>query len=88
MPQIISGTKLRNGYSEVSSWCHETGEPVFVTRNGDGDLAVMSIEAYEDLTARLALYEALEEGHKDVIAGQVRPAREHLAELRSRLDLA
>ena len=88
MPQIISGTKLRNGYSEVSTWCHETGEPVFVTRNGDGDLAVMSIEAFEDLTSRLALYEALAEGREDVASGRVRSAREHLDDLRARLASA
>ena len=43
MPKIISSSALRNGYNEVSDWCREHQEPVFVTKNGAGDLAVMDI---------------------------------------------
>ena len=53
MPKIISSTTLRNGYNEVSAWCREKQEPVFVTKNGVGDLVVMDIESYEQLMARL-----------------------------------
>lgn len=55
MPSIISSTKLRNEYNEVSRTCHEQMSPVFVTRNGDGGLAVMSIGAYEALARRAQL---------------------------------
>ena len=54
MPKIISSTSLRNEYNDVSAWCHESAEPAFVTRNGAGDLAVMSIDAYDDLLRRFA----------------------------------
>ena len=47
MPMIKSSADLRNGYNEISAICHEFSEPVFITKNGKGDLAVMSIEAYE-----------------------------------------
>ena len=50
MPNIQSSTNLRNNYNNISSFCHENQEPVFITRNGQGDLAVMSIELYESLT--------------------------------------
>jgi prevent-host-death family protein len=40
---------LRNDYASISNLCKESGEPVFFTKNGEGDLVVMSIEAYEKL---------------------------------------
>ena len=81
MPNIISSTKLRNEYNEVSRACHEQMSPVFVTRNGDGDLAVMSIEAYEALARRAQLVQELERGHADVEAGRTMPAAEAIRKL-------
>ena len=48
MPTIKSSADLRNNYNEISTYCHNYPEPVFITKNGKGDLAVMSIEAYEE----------------------------------------
>ena len=45
--EIRSSTSLRNQYNEISDYCKQTGEPVYLTKNGDGDLVVMSIEAFE-----------------------------------------
>lgn len=86
MPKIISSTSLRNEYNDVSAWCRESAEPAFVTRNGAGDLAVMSIDAYDDLAARATLYDKLLEGRADVQHGRVRDAREAIADLRARLS--
>ena len=47
MPIIRPSSDLRNNYNEISKLCHQTQSPVYITRNGVGDLAVMSIEAYE-----------------------------------------
>ena len=85
MPTIISSTKLRNEYNEVSRQCHERPEPVFVTRNGNGDLAVMSIEAYEALARRSELVAELARGHADVEAGRTMPASEAVSRLREEL---
>lgn len=82
MPRIISSTVLRNDYSEVSRSCHEEPGPVFVTRNGSGDLAVMSIETYEALARRAQLVAALERGRADVEAGRTMPAAEAVSRLR------
>jgi len=39
MPNIKSSTDLRNNYNDISTFCHESREPVFITKNGQGDLA-------------------------------------------------
>ena len=44
MPNIQSSTSLRNNYNGISKFCREMREPVFITKNDQGDLAVMSIE--------------------------------------------
>ena len=44
---ITSSTALRNDYNAVSALAHETAEPVFITKNGEGDIVVLSIAAYE-----------------------------------------
>ena len=62
MPKIRSSADLRNNYNEISTFCHDYAEPVFITKNGKGDLAVMSIETYEALTSRFELYVKLQEG--------------------------
>ena len=85
MPKIISSTTLRNNYAELSDWCHKTGKPLFVTKNGAGDLAVLDMDAYEDLTSRLALYESLAAGRVAADEGHARPAGTAAQALRRRI---
>ena len=84
MPTIKSSADLRNNYNEISTYCHNYPEPVFITKNGKGDLAVMSIEAYEQLAGRCELYGLLQEGMDDLAAGRTRPFSEAMEEIRSR----
>lgn len=84
MPTIRSSADLRNSYNEISTFCHEYGEPVFITKNGKGDLAVMSIETYERLLGRFELYGHLQEGLDDIQSGRTRPFSEAMAEIRAR----
>ena len=44
---ILPSTSLRNQYNEISEKCKQTGEPIYLTKNGEGDLVVMSVEAFE-----------------------------------------
>jgi len=84
MPHIRSSADLRNQYNEISTFCHDYAEPVFITKNGKGDLAVMSIEAYEKLVGRFELYGLLQDGLEDVAEGSVRPLSDVIGELRRR----
>ena len=59
MPTIRPSADLRNNYNEISQFCHKYAEPVFITKNGKGDLAVLSIEAYEKLCGKFELYNLL-----------------------------
>ncbi|GIO04362.1 antitoxin [Brevibacillus reuszeri] len=62
MPTIRPSSDLRNNYNEISDFCHKYSEPVYITKNGKGDLAVMSIETYERLIGKFELYKLLDEG--------------------------
>ena len=84
MPKIRSSADLRNGYNDISNFCHTYNEPVFITKNGKGDLAVMSIETYEKLTGRFELYSLLQEGLDDVAVGNTRPFSEAMADIRTK----
>ena len=85
MPTIKSSTDLRNSYNEISTFCHQEREPVFITKNGQGDLAVMSIELYESLNSRLELYNLLAEGRRAVMEGRTRPFGEAMQDIRKRV---
>lgn len=84
MPNIRSSAELRNQYNEISTFCHDYTEPVFITKNGKGDLEVMSIEAYEELMGRFELYGLLQDGLDDVAEGNTQPLSEAIKQLRRR----
>ena len=69
MPTIRPSAYLRNNYNEVSAFCNSRLEPMFITKNGHGDLAVMSIEAYERFCGRYELYHLLDEAIEAEKAG-------------------
>ena len=61
MPQIRPITDLRNKFADISKIVHEMAEPIFLTKNGYGDMVVMSIEAYEKINMDNIIYEKLKE---------------------------
>ena len=69
---------------KISTFCHSYAEPVFITKNGKGDLAVMSIETYEEMVGRFELYGKIQEGLDDVAAGRIRPLEDVVSDLRNR----
>ena len=64
MPQIRPITDLRNT-TEISDLCHARREPVFITKNGYGDLVVMSIETYEAMTEIAAVDAAISQAEAE-----------------------
>ena len=86
MPTIRPSADLRNNYNEISELCHKYSEPVYITKNGRGDLAILSIEAYERLCGKYELYRLLNEGLEAEKDGRVRPYREAMADIRKSLD--
>ena len=84
MPNIRSSADLRNKYNEISLLCHKYQEPVFITKNGKGDLAVMSIEAYEKLAGRLELYSLIQEGIYDIREGRTQPFSDAMSEIKKK----
>ena len=61
MPHIRPVSDLRNNFADISRVVHETGEPVFLTKNGYGNMVVMSMEAYERYQFESEVYFKLKE---------------------------
>lgn len=85
MTTIRPSVDLRNNYNEISKICNEYHEPVFITKNGKGDLAVMSMELFNRLTGKQELYHLIDEGLEDEINGDTMPFDEAMVELRERM---
>ncbi len=56
---IKPSTVLRNNYPAISALAHKNGEPIYITKNGEGDLVVMSIDAFEKREALVKMREKL-----------------------------
>jgi PHD/YefM family antitoxin component YafN of YafNO toxin-antitoxin module len=70
MPAIRKCEDLRENYSEIAEFCHTYREPIFITENGQGDLAVMSIETYDELLGKIELYKTIQKGLNQIKNGQ------------------
>lgn len=86
MPQIIPIKELKNT-SEISEMCHRTEEPIYITKNGYGDMVIMSMESYESTIRRYAMYRDLEMSERQIETGQVIDARMALRETRAKYGL-
>lgn len=82
MPQIRPITDLRKT-NEISDICHAKSEPIFITKNGYGDLVVMSIETYNKMFESVQIDNAIAEAEKEYMSGaELLDAKEALAKLR------
>lgn len=66
---IKSSTALRNDYGMISELAHDEAEPIYITKNGEGDLVVMSIEAFEQREETLKLRAKLEAAEEARLVG-------------------
>ena len=84
---IKPSAEIRQNYNKISSLCKEKKVPVFLTKNGEGDLVVMDISTYDEREKRLELRERLIEVEEKRLAGvKDEPARGVLADLRKRYE--
>ena len=86
MPQIIPIKDLKNT-SEISDMCHKAAEPIYVTKNGYGDMVIMSMETYESTMRQIVMYRDIEISEKQIEAGQVKDARTALREMKAKYGI-
>lgn len=67
---IKPSAAIRKNYNEISTLCKATGEPVYLTKNGEGDLVVMDIDAFTRRESMLRLRESLVAVEEDKLAGK------------------
>jgi prevent-host-death family protein len=68
--QIKPSASIRHNYNEIADLCRSTGEPVYLTKNGEGDLVVMDIESFTRREKMLKLREELLAVEEDRLAGR------------------
>ncbi|MBR5968882.1 MAG: type II toxin-antitoxin system prevent-host-death family antitoxin [Lachnospiraceae bacterium] len=74
---------LRNNFADISKVVHETGQPVFLTKNGYGDMVVMSMESYENMEFENEVYHKLKEAEQEAeLTDQRFSSKEVLAAMR------
>lgn len=86
MTQIIPIKEFKNT-NGISEMCNSTDKPIFVTKNGYGDLVVMSIKTYEERLGKLELYERLAVSEAQFEKGEVLEARKALSDIRTKHGL-
>ena len=86
MPVIKPISDLRNKANEISALAHESNEPIFITKNGEGDMVVMSIAQYSNMQRKLELYSKLAVAQAQKAAGDKgRPLDQVMKDLRKQL---
>jgi len=87
MPHIRPVSDLRNNFADISRVVHETAEPVFLTKNGYGDMVVMSMEAFERYQFQSEVYFKLKEAELEAKTTNTRYShKEVFDDLRAKLS--
>ena len=83
MKLIRPVSELRNNFADISKTVHETAQPVFLTKNGYGDMVVMSMEAFESLQFESEIYFKLQAAEQEAeLTGQRYSPKEVLQAMR------
>ncbi len=86
MPQIIPIRDLKKT-SELSQMCKTAKEPIYVTKNGYGEMVIMSMKMYEERMMFQDIHDKLSEAEEDIAAGRVVDGHESLRKLREKHGL-
>ena len=86
MPQIIPIKDLKNT-GEISEMCKKATEPIYITKNGYGDMVIMSVEMYEKKMVLLDAYAKLAVAEEQIKQGKVLDAEEALRNLKEKYNV-
>lgn len=86
MPQIIPIRDLKKT-AEISDMCHNSEEPIYITKNGYGDMVIMSMETYEKNMRKYLKYKDIEVSEKEIEEGKVKEARSALQGMRAKYGI-
>ena len=86
MPQIIPINDLKDT-SSVSELCHSLDEPIYITKNGYGDMVLMSIELFDSLRRKWEMYSEIELSEAQIMQGKTKDAQQALASVRAKYGL-
>jgi len=86
MPKIIPIRDLKNT-SEISQMCQASDEPIFVTKNGYGDMVIMSIKLYEEKMFMLDVYQKLRDAEQQLTEGKILEGDTSLKSIREKYNV-
>lgn len=83
MPRIIPIRDLKDT-AAISQMCNESSEPIYITKNGYGDMVLMSMKTYEEMLWKADLYAKVAEAEQQLQNGEGQDAREALSALQEK----
>ena len=86
MPQIIPIKELKNT-AIISEMCHKADEPIYITKNGYGDMVLMSIELFETIQKKWSMYSDIEVSEHQIKEGKTKDARKALSDVKEKYGL-
>ena len=86
MPQIIPIRDVKKT-AEISDMCHNSEEPIYITKNGYGDMVIMSMETYEKNMRKYLKYKDIEVSEKEIEEGKVKEAKSALQGMRAKYGI-
>jgi PHD/YefM family antitoxin component YafN of YafNO toxin-antitoxin module len=86
MPKIIPIRDLKNT-SEISQMCQEASEPIYITKNGYGDMVIMSVKMYEEKLYMLDIYNKLAAAETQIAEGKVLEGDSSLKSIRKKYNV-
>ena len=73
--------------SNISELCHKADEPIYITKNGYGDMVLMSIELYEETQKKIKMYSDIEMSERQIKQGKVKDAKKALTDIKEKYGL-
>lgn len=86
MPQLLPIRDLRDT-TKISKLCHESNEPIDITKNGYGDMVLLSMETYENMFSRFKMYDAIMTGKEQADKGELIDGAEAMQKMRDKYGL-